>query len=218
MIALLRDETRHGGGRVMTHPLVEQDKDLVTVDEFFVLVPEGQKADLIDGVIYMASPDTLRNDQLAGFVKFLMQAFADTRNLGKVFGSRFAFQLSDIRAPEPDVAFVSNQRFHLVEEKKMVGGPDIAVEIVSRDSRLRDYVEKKQLYQEADTLEYWIIDPLQRRAEFHRLLDGRYVLVPLKQNRIFRSEAMEGFWLDVEWLFAEPLPTAYEKFREIVKA
>ena len=41
----------------MTKSYIEED--LVTVDEFFVLVPDSQKADLIDGVIYMASPDTL---------------------------------------------------------------------------------------------------------------------------------------------------------------
>ena len=36
------------------------ERDLVTIDDFFALVPDGQKADLIDGVIYMASPDSKR--------------------------------------------------------------------------------------------------------------------------------------------------------------
>ena len=88
----------------------------------------------------------------------------------------------------------------------MVGGPDIAVEIVSRESRQRDYGEKKQLYADAGVSEYWIVDPLQRRVEFHRLHAGRYEPVPLEQNRIFRSVVLEGFWLDVEWLLTEPLP------------
>ena len=30
------------------------------------------------------------------------------------------------------------------------------------------------------------------------LIDGRYDLAPLEQNRIFRSDVLEGFWLDVE--------------------
>jgi len=65
-------------------------------------------------------------------------------------------------------------------------------------------------------LEYWLIDPLQRRAEFYRLHENCYELVPFERNRIFRSTAMEGFWLDVEWLFAEPLPKSYEKLQEIL--
>ncbi len=43
----------------MPHPR-DLAQDLVTVEDFFRLVPDGQKADLIDGVIYMASPDSLR--------------------------------------------------------------------------------------------------------------------------------------------------------------
>jgi Uma2 family endonuclease len=198
----------------MARPYIEED--LVTVADFFVLVPDGQKADLIDGVIYMSSPETKRSDHLGGFIRFLVQGFAEAGDLGEVFGSRFAFELTEIRAPEPDVAFVSKQRLHLVLESKMMGGPDIAVEVVSRDSRHRDYFDKKQLYQEAGVTEYWLIDPLQRRAEFYRLLEGRYTLVPLEHNRIFRSLVLEGFWLDVEWLFSVPLPSAYEKLQEVL--
>ena len=49
------------------------ERDLVTVDDFFALVQDGQKADLIVGVIYRASPDSTRNDQLGGFIRFLVQ-------------------------------------------------------------------------------------------------------------------------------------------------
>jgi Uma2 family endonuclease len=145
---------------------MRSEQDLVTVDDFFALVPDGQKADLIDGVIYMASPDTKRNDLICGFVRALIQLFSESKGLGLVFGSRFAFKLSDLRAPEPDVAFVANSRLHLVEENSMIGGPDIAIEVVSRESRHRDYFEKKVLYETAGTFEYWIIDLLQNRAEF----------------------------------------------------
>jgi Uma2 family endonuclease len=190
--------------------------DLFTVEEFYCLVPDGQKADLIDGVIYMASPDTRRHDRLGGLLKFLMQGYAEAKGLGEVYGSRFAFELSALRAPEPDVALVRSERLHLVDERRMVGGPDIAVEIVSRDSRQRDYGEKKQLYAEAGVAEYWIVDPLQKRVEFHRLSTGGYELVPLEHNRIFRSAVLSGFWLDVEWLLADSLPNAYEKLQEIL--
>jgi Uma2 family endonuclease len=200
---------------VPTSP-VSPESDLVTVEEFYGLVPEGQKADLIDGVIYMASPDTRRSDRLDGFIKFLLQGYAEAQSSGEVYGSRFAFEISQFRAPEPDVAFVRTERLHLVSERRMVGGPNIAVEIVSRDSRQRDYGEKKQLYAEAEVTEYWIIDPIQRRVEFHRLGAGQYALVPLEHNRIFRSAVLEGFWLDVEWLLTEPLPKAYEKLQEIL--
>jgi Uma2 family endonuclease len=194
----------------------ERAADLVTVEDFYALVEDGQKADLIDGVIYMASPDSYVDDQLAGFLSSLMRGFAEAHDLGKVFGSRFAFRLSPLRAPEPDVAFVKQDRLGLVDARGMNGGPDVAVEVVSHDSRSRDYGEKKRLYEDAGVAEYWIVDPGQRRAEFYRLEQALYRLTPLDHNRVFRSQALHGFWLDVEWLFVGELPKTSEKLAEIL--
>jgi len=183
--------------------------DLVTVEEFYHLLPGDEKADLIDGVIYIAPPDSLRANQLTGFVYILFQGFLEERVIGgHVFFSRYAFRLSEFSAPEPDVAYVRPERAELAEEGGMRGAPDIAVEVVSRESRHRDYDDKRRLYEEAGVGEYWIIDPIQKRVEFLVLEEGRYQLAPLEENRLFRSRALPGFWIDVDWLLADPLPPA----------
>lgn len=190
----------------------------VTYDEFCDLVADGQKADLIDGAIYMASPDSRRSNNLTKFLSSLLSDYLDAKELdGEVFVTRYAFRLDDSNAPEPDVAFVGPARLHLVQEMKMDGGPDIAVEIVSRDSRSRDYGEKRELYRAAGVSEYWIVDPLEHRAEFLRLRDDRYELVPLENNRIFRSAVIPGLWLNVEWLLAGQVPRAYQCLQEILR-
>lgn len=191
--------------------------DLVTVDEFYSLVSDGQKADLIDGVIYMASPDSHRANKLTGFVYRLLQGFLEARGSGgDVVFSRYAFRLSEFSAPEPDVAYIRSERVGLMEEGGMRGGPDIAVEVVSRESRRRDYDDKRRLYEEAGVPEYWIIDPIQERVEFLELEEGRYQLVPLEENRLFRSRALPGFWIDVDWLLADPLPPATRCIKDIL--
>ncbi|HEY2415659.1 MAG TPA: Uma2 family endonuclease [Pirellulaceae bacterium] len=191
--------------------------DLVDYETYRVLVPDGEKADLIDGVIYMASPDTKLNNSLNLFLAHLIDGFTTARNIdGFTFLSRFSCKITEFRAPEPDVGYVKPERGHLVEERHMVGGPDIAVEIVSRDSRQRDYGEKRGLYQDAGVTEYWIIDPLQSRVEFLGLKEGRYELLPLEENRIFRSTVIPGFWLDVNWLLSKPVPRAYRCLQQIL--
>ncbi len=191
--------------------------DLLTVEEFCSLVSDGQKADLIDGVIYMASPDSLRANKLTGFIQFLFQGFLEARGIGgEVLFSRFAFRLGEFSAPEPDVAYVRPERVHLIGEGGMRGGPDIAVEIVSRESRHRDYELKRRLYEEAGVPEYWIVDPVQKRVEFLVLEEGRYQLAALEENRLFRSRALSGFWIDVDWLLADPLPGASACLASIV--
>jgi len=183
--------------------------DLVTVEDFYHLVPDGQKADLIDGVIYMASPDSLRANKLTLFLASVFNGFVEARGTGgDVVSSRYACRLSEFNAPEPDVAYIRPERAGLVEEGGMRGGPDIAVEVVSRESRHRDYDDKRRLYEEAGVPEYWIIDPIQQRVEFLVLEEGRYQLARLEENRIFRSRALPGFFIDVDWLLADPLPAA----------
>jgi Uma2 family endonuclease len=196
----------------------QEAEELVTVREFFQLIPDGQKADLIDGAIYMASPDSRRSNSLTRFLVTLLDGYNGAKQLGgEVFVNRFAFRLSKVRAPEPDVSYVRPERVHLLRKMGMKGGPDVGIEIVSRDSRTRDYGEKKQLYQKARVEEYWIIDPLQQRAEFHRLRNKRYELVLLENNHIFRSQVIPGFWLDVGWLLAKPLPNSYLCLQEILR-
>ncbi len=194
-----------------------RNSDLFTVDDFYCLVPDGQKADLIDGVIYLASPDVLRSDQITGFIHFVLKGFSDVKEAGTVSGSRFAYRLTEHRAPEPDVAFVSAARQQTLEERGGTAAPDIAVEVVARDSRSRDYNEKKKLYEQQGVKEYWIIDPLKNRCEFYRLRKRHYYLVPLERKRIFRSQVLKGFWLDVKWVLSYPLPKAYECLQQILQ-
>jgi Uma2 family endonuclease len=192
-------------------------EDLISVEDFYELVPDGQKADLIDGVIYIASSDSRRANKLTGFVYILFEGFVETRDLGgKVFFSRYACRISKYDAPEPDVGYVRPERVGLMEEGGLRGAPDIAVEILSRESRHRDYDDKRRLYEAAGVGEYWIIDPIQQRVEFLVLEEGRYRLAPLEQNRIFRSRVLSGFWIDVDWLLADPIPPATRCFQAIL--
>jgi Uma2 family endonuclease len=194
-------------------------EDLITFDQFCALIPDGQKADLIDGVIYVASPDSKRANEINSLLDSLLRMYVSAKQLGQVYISRFAFQLSEITAPEPDLAYVSPERMQLVRDGRMDGGPDIAVEIVTRDSRDRDYIEKRRKYEGAGVGEYWIIDTIQRRAEFLRLgEDGRYSLARLEENRIFRSRVIPGFWLNVEWLISDETPDAYECLQQLLSS
>ena len=51
--------------------------DLLTFDDFCAIVRDGQKADLLDGVIYIASPDSNRSNQINGLLDFLVRVFGE---------------------------------------------------------------------------------------------------------------------------------------------
>src|SRR5204862_4977494 len=86
-----------------------------TFEDFCFLVKEGQKADLIDGVIYMASPENTDANDLFCWLLTLMRLFARAKKLGKVFGSRVALRLDNKNGPEPDILFMRAGRLHLIK-------------------------------------------------------------------------------------------------------
>lgn len=177
-----------------------------TFEEFCSLVREDQKADLIDGVIYMASPESIEANALFVWLLRLLGDFVEERDLGFIFGSRVAFRLDDTNGPEPDIAFVSKAHAHRIERGRVVGPPDLALEIVSLESIDRDYQKKRLLYQRAGVPEYWIVDDVQGTVTVFRLTPrGRYREVRPKKGEL-RSEALPGFWLRPEWLWQEPRP------------
>lgn len=191
-------------------------RDDTTFEEFLDLIPDGQKADLIDGVIYMASPDNTEAADLQSWLAAVLELFVEVRDLGEIYVSRVAYKIGPTRGPEPDIGFVPKAMEHRRRRGFIDGPPALAIEIVSPDSVDRDYVRKRSLYEAAGVAEYWIIDPDDGRATFLRLRDGRFVEVS-PVDHIFHSEVLPGFSLDVRWLRLSSRPRAYDVLRRLLE-
>ena len=193
----------------MSTLLIPRSK-LCTFDDFCAIVGDGKKADLIDGVIYMASPDNTCANELNGWLFFLLSGFVQRKKRGKVYVSRVAFRLDKYNGPEPDIGFVKRSSLRRIRYGHVLGGPDLAVEIVSPDSIDRDYAKKRDLYERSGVGEYWIVDELFQKITVLRLgKDGRFEEVAPEEG-VFRSKVVKGFWLREEWLWMSPLPDALE--------
>jgi Uma2 family endonuclease len=184
---------------------LEQRAGPYTFEDFCREVREDQKADLINGVLYMASPENTEANELVGWLYTLIRVFARRRKLGKVYVSRVAFRLAKKHGPEPDIAFVKRENLHRVQRGQVVGPPDLALEVVSPDSVERDYYLKRELYEAHNIPEYWIVDEMDQAVTLLRLKQGKYREVRPRKGTLY-SEVLTGFWLRPEWLWKEPLP------------
>jgi Uma2 family endonuclease len=172
---------------------IETNGKKCTFEDFCFLIKEDQKADLIDGVIYMSSPENTDANALLCWLFRLIGDFVEERELGRTFGSRVAFRLGEPHGPEPDIAFVRTDRLHIVQRGFVDGPPDLAIEIVSPDSIERDYVRKREQYRQAGVLEYWIIDELeQRMVMLRRSRSGAYREIKPRKG-VLHSQALPGF-------------------------
>jgi Uma2 family endonuclease len=188
----------------------------LTFDDFCLLVKGGQKADLINGVIYMASPDNTDANKLFIWLLRLLGDFVEEKGLGEVYGSRVAFRLGEGDGPEPDIAYVRKERLHLVRRGYVDGPPDLAIEIVSPESVERDYEDKRTQYQQAGVAEYWIIDEMEQKVTLLRLGRGRRYREVRPRSGELHSQAVPGFWLRPEWLWQDPRPRKTEVLNQLL--
>jgi Uma2 family endonuclease len=192
-----------------------EDK-LVTFDQFYEMVDENVKADLLDGKIIRDSPAIPRHGFTATWVGNAISYFAEKLDLGIVGGATMTVRLTKYQGPEPDVFFIRKNRLGIIDEKYVDGPPDLCVEVISKSSRKRDRGRKFVLYADHGVKEYWIIDPLRITVEFYENQDGEWVEIqPDEQGRL-RSKVLPGFWLKPEWFATFPLPPVYKMVDEMI--
>jgi Uma2 family endonuclease len=188
----------------------------VTFDQFYDIVDENVKTDLLDGRIIRDSPAIPRHGRIVTWIGRLIGDYAELLDLGEVLGATTTVRLTKYQGPEPDVFFIRKSRQGIVVDERYVDGPpDLCVEVISKSSRRIDRGRKFVLYADQGVKEYWIIDPLLGTVEFYENQEGEWVEIkPDEQGRL-HSKVLPGFWLKPEWLASNPLPPVLKTLKEI---
>jgi Uma2 family endonuclease len=103
----------------------------------------------------------------------------------------------------PDLVYVSMQNLQILTEKRIVGVPDLLIEIASPGTAAYDRREKQDAYARSGVPEYWWVDPGNRTVEVLVLeATGRYQPLDLVegQNPI-PSRQLPGLQFPVENIF-----------------
>ena len=187
----------------------------LTEDDFYRLADEDSDWEFLDGRIVMHSPASNRHEDLFLFLAFLFRGFADDRGGAVVRGSRYPMRLDPDWSPEPDILVVRDARRHLMTPQRLEGPADLVVEIASESDPRMDYREKLPRYRAAGIEEIWIVDPFQRKV--HAETKGRdsYAINTLSSGRL-ESVVLPGLWVEVGWLWQEPLPPTVGCLRAIL--
>jgi len=176
---------------------------------------EDVKAELLDGVMVVHSPEKTRHEQEFRFLFVLMNLFAYAHHWGEVLGSMATVHLGECRKVKPDIAAVRLERAHIITEDAIEGVPDLVLEIVSESTRRYDFGEKRKVYEEAGVPEIWLVD-FERKVVMVVRRVGRRYRSEAKSRGILRSQVMKGFWLRVEWLWQKELPDPTECLQVIL--
>ncbi len=141
---------------------------LYTTKDIMAL-PDGVRAELIDGVIYYMSTPNHTHQALLAELSYAFLHYQ--KESGKKCETLFA----------PYAVFISRDEYNYLEPDLLIlyphgeeddrsqsdgchGGPDFVLEIVSPSSKTMDYIRKLDKYTAAGVREYWIVDPQTKRV------------------------------------------------------
>jgi len=185
----------------------------MTYEEFFEWHPEYGLAEWVDGEAFVMAPPATRHQLIASFVFSCLRFYIEARALGVILYAPVQMKLEK-SGREPDILFIATEHLSRLDGRLLNGPADLAIEVVSPDSRKRDYVEKFREYEQAGVREYWIVDGAKKQAAFYGLgANGKYHALPVADG-IFHSEVLAGLWLRVDWLWQEPLPQSMNVLKE----
>lgn len=133
-----------------------------TVEDIYAL-PDDQRAELIDGHMYMMAPPSTGHQRISSELHGTIYNFIKSKNGScDVFTAPFAVFLNknDINYVEPDISVICDK--NKLDEKGCNGAPDWIIEIVSPSTSQMDYGIKLFKYRTAGVREYWIVNPLKQ--------------------------------------------------------
>lgn len=134
-----------------------------TIEDIYNL-PDGQRAELIDGELYLMSTPGRVHQKLVHFLDWTIGSYIHgKKGECEVYPAPFAVYLNagcDIYL-EPDLSVICDKS--KLTDAGCMGAPDWIIEIVSPSSRSMDYNKKLLKYGTAGVREYWIVDPEKKR-------------------------------------------------------
>ncbi len=180
-----------------------ENGDHLTCSEFerrYAALPELKKAELIEGVVYLASP-----------LRFTPHAEPHSR-IATWIGTYAAFTPETLAGIDPTlrldldnelqpdaVLIISEQAggtAKLTPEGYLQGTPELVIEIAASSASM-DLKTKKQVYQRYGIPEYIVWQVFENELVWFHLREGTYQVLDQDPDGIMRSQVFPGLWLDV---------------------
>jgi Uma2 family endonuclease len=139
-----------------------------TVEDYYELPEDGNQYEIIAGQLELKPSPTTTHQRISHRLERTLTDSCENEYI--IMDSPVDVILSDNETRQPDILMIHRSREEIIEERAVVGPPDLVIEIISPNSAKRDRVMKRESYARFGVPEYWIVDPSNLTVE-------QYVLV-----------------------------------------
>ena len=162
--------------------------------------PEIKKAELIEGVVYMASPVRFQQHGSPHFDMISWLGLYQTATPYVIGGDNVTIILDNENEAQPDIllrlAEEVGGKSKVTKGDYIEGPPELIVEIAA-SSASYDLHDKKRVYARNGVQEYLVLQMYEQRIDWFRLREGVYESLSPDESGTIRSEVFPGLWLNV---------------------
>ena len=171
-----------------------------TIEDLLRTPEDGQKYELVDGEI-LVSPGGARHSKVGSQVLYLLKSVADKTSAGEVYGPDLGILLPNGNVRSPDVCFVRREKLPGGESPEgfLEVIPDLAVEVLSPNDRMRQVADKIGEFLEVGVPIVWVVDPKYRTVNVYRSLSDTERLT--EKDTISAEPVLPGFSVQVAEFF-----------------
>lgn len=191
-----------------------ENGDRLTRSEFerrYHTMPDVKKADLIEGIVYMASPVRIRSHGKPHAYIMGWLATYESATLGVELADNTTVRLDADNEPQPDalLRIENGGQSRISEDDYVEGAPELIVEIAASSAAI-DAHDKLKVYRRNQVQEYLIWRVYDGEFDWFILKDGEYRQLEANADGVFCSQVFPGLWLDKSALLAGNLAKVLE--------
>jgi Uma2 family endonuclease len=168
-------------------------------------MPHLKKAELIEGVVYMAAALRFRSHGQPHGNLIVWLGNYKVATPGVELGIEPTVRLDLDNEPQPDAVLLIEEQWggqaRLSEDDYVEGAPELVAEIAASSVAI-DLGDKKRAYRRNGIQEYIVWQVFEQKLDWFYLQEGEYVPLPVDGDGVIRSRVFPGLWLAVAALLS----------------
>jgi len=184
-------------------PASKTVSDLLTYEDYKTFPDnDGIRKEIIEGELFMSPAPSIKHQLVSQELFVLFYNYVKKNKSGRTFYAPCDIIFSDINVVQPDLIYLSKEKYEILTDSNIQGAPDLIIEILSPSNKENDRIFKKHMYEKFGVKEYWVVDPENEKLEIWELKNNKYQLaIKAGNNQVVESPSLKGLRVNLSAVF-----------------